>query len=198
MRNTKTLVIAEVAITVALCALVNFAAITLPINFAGGSISITMLPIAILALRRGPSIGALGGFIFGMIDLMMEPYIVHWIQVIFDYPLPYILFGLITGFFSRLVLSLLDKRSYAKAITLSLGAIVLGGIGRYIVHVISGVVFFASNAPEGQNVLIYSLVYNISYIAPSLVLVMILTAIILPPLYKAVPPKREVKEASTE
>jgi thiamine transporter len=37
-------------------------------------------------------------------------------------------------------------------------------------HVLSGVIFFASYAPEGQNVWIYSLVYNASFMAPSVII----------------------------
>jgi thiamine transporter len=40
-----------------------------------------------------------------------------------------------------------------------------------MVHVISGVVFFADYAPEGTPVLLYSLLYNGSYLLPEAVLV---------------------------
>jgi thiamine transporter len=41
---------------------------------------------------------------------------------------------------------------------------------RLLCHVLSGVIFFASYAPEGQNVWIYSLVYNATVMVPSIIL----------------------------
>ncbi|MDR3307697.1 MAG: energy-coupled thiamine transporter ThiT, partial [Coriobacteriales bacterium] len=53
MRNNNILVLVEVALAVALAAVLNLLAARLPINIAGGSISLSMLPIAVVALRRG-------------------------------------------------------------------------------------------------------------------------------------------------
>ena len=44
-------------------------------------------------------------------------------------------------------------------------AVVLGYIGRYVMAVLSGAVFFAEYAGE-QNAWVYSLVYNITYLGP--------------------------------
>jgi thiamine transporter len=40
--------------------------------------------------------------------------------------------------------------------------------------VISGVIFYASYAPEGQNVWIYSLIYNCTYILPDTAIIFLL------------------------
>jgi thiamine transporter len=50
--------------------------------------------------------------------------------------------------------------------------------------VLSGVIFFASYAPEGTNVWLYSTVYNVSYMLPNLGLTIILTYILWPRLKK--------------
>ena len=47
---------------------------------------------------------------------------------------------------------------------------VIGGLLRYLIHFIGGIVFFAEYAPEGQPVWLYSLVYNGSYIIPATIL----------------------------
>ena len=47
----------------------------------------------------------------------------------------------------------------------------MGTVLRCAAHVISGVVFFAEYAPEGTPVLLYSLLYNGSYLLPEAVLV---------------------------
>jgi len=96
-RNPRIQTLAEAALAVALAAVLNLLALRLPINIAGGSISLTMLPIAIVALRRGPLAGAAAGTLFGLLDLLMEPFILVPAQVILDYPLPYLVFGLAVG-----------------------------------------------------------------------------------------------------
>ena len=55
-----------------------------------------------------------------------------------------------------------------RALGLSLG-VVLGSLGRFVAAVLSGVVFFANNAAE-EGALVYSLVYNFSYIWPELLI----------------------------
>ena len=195
MRNNRILVLVECALAVALSLVLNFIAIRLPINIAGGSVSLTMLPIAIVALRRGPAAGALTGVVFGTFDLLMEPFIIHWAQVILDYPLPYLLFGFGVGLFARVYARTYEKSSQStiknklgKGSVLIAFALVLGGALRYAAHVSSGVIFFAEYA-GGENVLLYSLVYNISYLAPSLVATFVLALVIMPILARAVPIK---------
>ena len=46
----------------------------------------------------------------------------------------------------------------------------MGGSARLLCHLLSGVVFFASFAPKGVNVWLYSLTYNATFLLPSLVL----------------------------
>jgi len=114
----------------------------------GGSVTLgSMLPVLLIALFYGPEIGLLTGFLYGIISLILGPWIVHPVQVLFDYPLAFMALGL-AGFFK--------SNKY-------LGAIV-GIFGRFICHFISGAVFFGSYAPKGQSPYIYSLLYNGSYL----------------------------------
>ena len=53
-----------------------------------------------------------------------------------------------------------------------------------ICHVISGVVVWASYAPEGMNPLYYSIVYNGSYLLPELVITLVIVGILYKPLIK--------------
>jgi len=53
---------------------------------------------------------------------------------------------------------------------------------RLIVHILSGVIFFSSYAPEGQNVWVYSTVYNATFLIPTtivtyIVLIMVMKAL---------------------
>jgi thiamine transporter len=191
MRTTRTLILVETALAVALSVVLNLLAMRLPFNVAGGSISLTMLPIAIVALRRGPIAGLAAGTIFGFLDLLMEPFILVPAQVALDYPVPYLLFGLGVGLFSSLYRKLSDKpSSTSNAVfggsVVAVVALLVGGILRYFTHVLSGVLFFAEYAGD-QNVWAYSLIYNISYLGPSLAASLVVALILLPILDHAVP-----------
>ena len=63
----------------------------------------------------------------------------------------------------------------------------LGGAGRFACAFLSGVIFFGANAPQGQAVWLYSLVYNLSYLAPSIVACTALGVLLVPALERAVP-----------
>jgi thiamine transporter len=67
----------------------------------------------------------------------------------------------------------------------------VGGAGRLACSFVSGIIFFGANAPEGQPVWLYSLVYNLSYIVPSLVVCAGLGALVVPALERAVPTRGE-------
>ena len=65
----------------------------------GGSVTLgAMVPIILMALLYGPEVGFLTGFLYGLIKLILGPYILHPLQVLFDYPLPFMALGL-AGYF---------------------------------------------------------------------------------------------------
>ena len=116
----------------------------------GGSVTLgAMVPLLLLSYRYGPGIGALAGFLYGLINIIQDPFIVHPVQVLFDYPLPYMAMGLAGLWRGHLY-----------------RGIALAFLARFLCHVISGVVFFASYAPEGMNPLVYSLAFNATYLIP--------------------------------
>lgn len=200
MRNRRVQTLVEAALSVALAVALNFLAMRLPIHLAGGSVSLTMLPLAVLALRRGPVAGAGAGALFGFLDLLIEPYILVPAQVALDYPLPYLLFGLGVGLLStpyrRLAYG--DKAapqassetraggSPAAASAMLAAALLLGGLLRLVSHVLSGVLFFAEYA-GGQNVWAYSILYNITYVGPSLAACLLCALAVMKLLDRAVP-----------
>lgn len=57
-----------------------------------------MVPILLLTFAYGKEIGFLTGFLYGLISLITDPFILHPIQMLFDYPLPYLAIGL-AGYF---------------------------------------------------------------------------------------------------
>ena len=143
--------IAEIGVAVALAMVLQFIKVLkMP---QGGSVSLEMVPVFYLAFRKGPKAGILGGALFGFGKLLVEPYIIHPIQLIMDYPLPFAAIGL-AGFFRERPLA----------------GVSLGCIARFFVHFLSGIIFFASYAPKGQSPVVYSAIYNASYIIPELII----------------------------
>ena len=60
----------------------------------GGDISLSMLPIMIFAIRWGGLPGFILGALYGILKLIVEPYVIHPAQLILDYPLPSAFVGL--------------------------------------------------------------------------------------------------------
>lgn len=110
----------------------------------GGSVTLgSMVPILLMAFLYGPEVGYLTGFLYGIITLILDPYILQPVQVLFDYPLPFMALGL-AGYFKN-----------HKLIGTTVAV-----FGRFICHFISGVIFFGSFAPKGMSPAIYSLLTN--------------------------------------
>ena len=164
--SAKQLTFCAVAMALALVtSFIKFASLPM-----GGSITLfSMFFICFIGYLYGPKIGIMTGVAYGILQLILGPYIYAPLQVLLDYPLAFGALGL-AGFFSN------------KKFGLTTGVIV-GILGRYICHVISGYVFFASYAPEGMNPMIYTLGYNATYIVPELIATVIVVS--LPPVMKA-------------
>lgn len=132
----------------------------------GGSVTLGgMVPLFLFAFRWGGKKGLLVGAVYGILDMMIGFYAAHPISLILDYPLAFAMIGL-AGFF---------KKSTVGYI----GGILTGIAVRFICHVISGVVFFASYAPEGQSPLLYSILYNGTFLLPELIITVVLTLLLV-------------------
>ena len=186
MRSDRVRLLAEIALTIALCAVLKLWRIQLPWNIAGGDISLAMLPILVLALRRGVVPAAIAGAAFGVIDFFFEPYAVAPIQVLLDYPVAFAALS-VAGFGSRQYRSLASSGRRLAAEAVAVPWMILGAAARFGAHFVSGIVFFGSNAPAGTPVWVYSALYNLSYVVPSLVLSIVAALLVLPVLDAAVP-----------
>ena len=155
--------------TGALCVALAFvlSCLTLYCMPNGGSVTpASMLPILVFAWIYGPIPGIAAGTMDGIMQLVQGAYVIHPMQFLLDYILPFAVLG-IAGLFRK------DNQ-------LPLG-IVLGSAARFIIHVLSGVIYFASSAPAGQSPLLYSLGYNATYLVPELIICL---AIVLVPRMK--------------
>ena len=145
----------------------------------GGSITlVSMFPIILYSFIAGPIAGMVAGIAYGMLQFLQDAFAAHWISIILDYPLAFACLGL-AGF----VPMYFKKLSLNAQFTLG---IFIAVCGRFIMHVLSGAIFFAEYAPEGVNPWIYSMTYNISYLSIEFILTLILGLLLLStPIYKS-------------
>lgn len=135
----------------------------------GGSITLfSILPIALYSYMFGIRKGVMCGFIYGLLQSVQDPWVVHPIQYILDYPFAFMMIGLCGGLFRKLfakISSIPDR--VRDGIALSLG-IVAGITLRYFCHVISGAVYFGEYAGDYgfANPWTYSFTYNALYVFP--------------------------------
>ncbi|MEH7081376.1 energy-coupled thiamine transporter ThiT [Neobacillus drentensis] len=186
-KRSNTLFIAEVAVFSALAYLLDFLAgiLSLKIWPQGGSVSIAMVPIFLIAYRWGIKGGLLTGFLLGLLQVILGfAQVYTFVQGFIDYFLAFSVVGL-AGVFAGLVKDSLSKNEKGKWMTYVILGAFLGSALRYICHCFSGIVFFGEYAPKGQPVAIYSLLYNGTYMLPSF----IISAIIIIIVMSAVPKK---------
>ena len=128
----------------------------------GGSITLaSMLPIMVFAYIYGVPKGLVVGLAYGVLQLIQDAWIVHPVQVLFDYGIAFMALAL-AGAFKKYIVP----------------GMILAGIVRYVAHVTSGVIFFAEYAPEGQHVWVYSSLYN-SFVFVDLAICIIV--VLIPP-----------------
>lgn len=136
----------------------------------GGSVTLfSMLFITLIGYWYGPFVGIMTGMAYGLLQFILEPIFYTLPQLLVDYPLAFGALGL-SGFFS------------GKKHGLLIGYIT-GVLGRYFFAFLSGVLFFASYAPENMGAVWYSLAYNGSYLLTEAGMTLIIIA--LPPVTKA-------------
>lgn len=136
----------------------------------GGSVTLlSMLFIVLVGYWFGPSAGLMTGAAYGLLQFIMEPVFYTIPQVLTDYPLAFGALGL-SGFF--------HKQKHGLII-----GYIAGVCGRYFFSFLSGVIFFASYAPDTMAAPLYSLAYNGSYLGAEAAITLVLIA--LPPVSKA-------------
>ena len=177
--------IAEMSIAVALAAALGL--LKLFVMPQGGSVSLEMLPILFIAIRRGLVPALTVGVVYGFVQLLLPgAFLVQPVQVLLDYPLAFgalSLAALVPVPSSPRRLAWREIRlspgRFAPFVAALTGAVFLGVLARFVCHFLSGIVFFASYAPAGQAVWGYSLTYNLLYLVPEALLTIVLLAFLL-------------------
>ena len=174
--TTKQLVFSAMAIALAIvCSMIKL--FEMPM---GGSVTLlSMLFIVLIAYWYGPYVGIMTAVAYGLVQFVTEPIFYTIPQMLLDYPLAFGALGL-AGFFHK------------KKWGLQIGYVV-GVLGRFVFATLSGVIFFASYAPEGMHPLVYSVLYQGSYLLPEAVITLVIISI--PPVSAAL---ARVKQQAVE
>ena len=164
MKETKR--ITEIAILIAIAAVLEAISTFIPFLHMpqGGSASIGMLPIFLIAYKYGIKDGMIAGFIFGVINFALGGFLIHWGSIFFDYLFAFSFLGL-AGIYKESAFN--NNKSFIKGI-------LIGGFLRYLMHSLSGVIFFSQYAGT-EGAFIYSFIfYNLPYMAISIFLCIII------------------------
>ena len=130
----------------------------------GGSITaFSMFALFLVSYLFGPRQGILAGLAYGLIDLVLNPYVIHPVQLFMDYPLGFGAIG-IGGLLRN------SKHGIIKGYC-------LGVLARYLVVVLSGIIFWGMYAAEGFNAVSWSFFYNMTYILPEAIATVIILSI---------------------
>ena len=120
----------------------------------------------------------MSGVAYGILQLLIDPYVLFPAQLIVDYLLAFGALGL-SGLFVNAKNGVI--KGYLAAVA-----------GRYLFAVLSGWLFFGAYAWEGWNPLAYSLVYNAIYIFTEAAITIIL--LLLPPVKKTLHQLKQMAE----
>ena len=141
----------------------------------GGSVCLSMLPIFIYCARWGFGKGLLASFAFSLLQLLLDgAYAWGWQSMLLDYLVAFTPLGL-AGLFRGKKYGIFP-------------GILLGCVGRFIIHYISGVTVYKILAPTQfmnwtfTSPSFYSLVYNGSYMLPNTVISLVLAALLFRPM----------------
>ena len=137
----------------------------------GGSVTLfSMLFIVLIGYWYGLGAGLTTALAYGILQLVIDPYIISIPQMLLDYIFAFGALGL-SGVFSK------SKHGLIKGY-------LMGVFGRFVFTTLSGYIFFPTFMPEFfDSAIIYSICYNGAYIGLEAVLTLILIS--LPPVSKA-------------
>ncbi|MDD6238153.1 MAG: energy-coupled thiamine transporter ThiT [Oscillospiraceae bacterium] len=143
----------------------------------GGSIVLAMGPIILFSVRWGLGSGLLAGFVFGVLQFMFDGgFAIGWQSIIGDYLLAFTVLGL-AGLMK------------GKKLGVFWGTLI-GGVARFLVHYVVGATIWAAYMPDtffGMTMTspwIYSLLYNIAYMGPNIIITLVIFGLLYVPMKK--------------
>lgn len=140
----------------------------------GGSVVLAMVPLVAYCVRWGLSKGLVASFVFGFLQLVLDPdggFAIGWQSILGDY-----LFA-----FGAIGLAGCVKGNKNGVIWGSL----IAGVARFVVHYVTGATVWAEYMPESffgmamTSPWIYSALYNIAYMGPNIVITMVAFVVLM-------------------
>lgn len=178
-KDTKTL--CECAIMLAMSIALSFFAIT-PGAFGGSITPASMLPVLFVGIRHGKKWGFGTAFVYSVFQLLtglsyfsyIKGFYAYLICILFDFVLAFTMLG-ISSFAKP------AQNEYGEVkinIPKIFGFISLAMVLRFVCHFISGVTIWKSYDIY-NNPVVYSLVYNIWYMLPEMVICLLASVLLL-------------------
>ncbi len=153
--------ITEIAVFIALAIILDSEFLKFRIVPNGGSVSFAMVPLFIIAMRKGFYKGFIAcGVIYGAINCLRDGWGLYSFP--FDYLLAFGAIGII-GLFQKQIFNDQGKLTFKSCLFLSLG-ILLSLVGRLLSATISGILFY-------QTPFIPSMIYQLTYLGPTSIIV---------------------------
>ncbi len=194
MKNTKVRALVESAIMIAIATVLSMIKIVdLPY---GGSVTIaSMFPIAIVSYRHGIKWGCASGLAYGAIQQLLGlstlSYVTGWQSIVAIIMLDYIVAFAVAGLGGIFRKSVKDQST-----SLALGGILVCVL-RYACHVLTGATIWAGISIPTKAALIYSFIYNATYMIPETI-IMVIVAVYMGSVmnFNAQIPVRTIKNGS--
>ncbi len=178
MKNKQLRALCESAILTAFALALSY--LEFPIGFSlggfGGSLSLVMIPLVLCAIRWGIGWGLGAGFVFGTLKYFFSNgFAITWESMLLDYSVAYMALGLA---------GLLKQKSNTAWL-----AALIACFARFAVHFISGVTIYAEYVEpifgwNGSSSVVYSILYNGSYMLPNTILTIVAVLLLQKPLEK--------------
>lgn len=143
----------------------------------GGSVVLAMVPLILYSVRWGLGSGLAACFVFGVLQFMFDGgFAIGWQSILGDYLIAFTALGF-AGLF--------HKHRYG----VFLGSVV-GGFARFLVHYVVGATVWAEYMPDSffgmtmHSPWFYSLLYNLAYMLPNILITVVVFALLYKPLGK--------------
>lgn len=143
----------------------------------GGSVVLSMVPLVLFAVRWGTGSGLLVGFAFGVLQFLFDGgFALGWQSIIGDYLAAFTVLGLA---------GLMKGQKHGV-----FAGTLIGGAARFLVHYVVGATVWAAYMPEiflglpMSTPWVYSLLYNVCYMGPNILITLAVFALLYQPLGK--------------
>ena len=139
----------------------------------GGSVVLSMVPIVLFAVRWGLGKGLLAAFVFSVLQFAFDGgFAISWASIIGDYLVAFTVLGLA---------GIVFRKKYGV-----FTGTLIAGCARFLVHYVVGATVWAEYMPESffgltmRTPWFYSLLYNLAYMLPNIILTLAVFAVLYP------------------